>query len=152
MLFGYLFFNVYWHQHHNMKKIIFSLLLPVWFLAQAFSALAVFNPLDSGITEEINKQTQPVSQPTFNPSTNANSIFFMVSQILTVFFGLLATIFLILIVLAGYKWMMAQGNKSKIEEAQSSIRTAIIGLVIIIASYAITYWIFARLPDGQSVL
>lgn len=71
-----------------------------------------------------------------------------VANILNVFFGLLGTIFIILLVYGGYVWMTAAGNSEKVEKAQHTIRVAIIGLVIIASAYAITYFIFSRLPDS----
>jgi hypothetical protein len=54
--------------------------------------------------------------------------------------SLLGIIFIILMVLAGYNWMTASGNEQKIEEAKSTIKRAIIGLVIVLGSWAI--WTF----------
>lgn len=51
--------------------------------------------------------------------------------------SVLGVVFLILIVLAGIKWMMAQGNQDKVTEARNSIVHALIGLVIVVAAYAI---------------
>ena len=54
--------------------------------------------------------------------------------------GLLGIIFIILIVINGFKWMMAGGEEKKVEEASHAIKRAVIGLIIILASWAI--WIF----------
>lgn len=48
--------------------------------------------------------------------------------------ALLAFLFLIL---GGFQWITAGGDKAKTEEAQKKITNAIIGLVIIAAAYAI---------------
>jgi len=44
--------------------------------------------------------------------------------------------------------MMARGNDEQVKEAQNMIRRAIIGLLIIIGAYAITYFVFSYLPWG----
>ncbi|MDD5110730.1 MAG: hypothetical protein PHI63_05995 [Patescibacteria group bacterium] len=58
------------------------------------------------------------------------------------FTGLLFTI---LILYGGYRWMLARGNESEIDKAKSIIRSAIIGLIVTLASYSvwltITYFI-----------
>jgi len=59
--------------------------------------------------------------------------------------SLLGIIFLIIIVFAGYRWMTASGNEESIKKAQDMIKRAIIGLVIVIMAYAITYFVFNQL-------
>lgn len=61
--------------------------------------------------------------------------------------SLLGIIFIVLMVLAGYNWMMASGNEQKIEEAKSTIKRAIIGLVIVLGSWAIWNFILINLIE-----
>lgn len=70
------------------------------------------------------------------------------AQIIKAFLGLLATIFIILIILAGYKWMMAQGNEEQITIAKDTLKSSIIGLIIIMAAYGITVFIFELMVKG----
>lgn len=65
----------------------------------------------------------------------------IVFSIISVVLGLLATIFLILIITAGIKWMTSQGDKTKIADARKTIVAASAGLLLILASYAITIYI-----------
>ncbi len=62
-------------------------------------------------------------------------------NVVRVSLGFLAIIFVILLVIAGYKWMMAAGNEEVIKDAKSQIRTAVIGLIIILAAFGITQFI-----------
>jgi len=80
-----------------------------------------------------------------DPSSTLGEI---VASVISGFLALLGVIFIILIILGGYKWMMARGNEDQVKEATESIRRAIIGLIIIIAAYAITYFVFRYLPWG----
>lgn len=72
----------------------------------------------------------------------------VVATIIQAFLGLLGVIFVILIILAGYNWMSAAGDEEKITKAKDTIRAAIIGLIIIVAAYSITYFVLGSLPDG----
>ena len=63
------------------------------------------------------------------------------------FLGLLGMIFIVLVIVAGYNWMTAGGDESKVDKAKKLISRAIIGLIIIIAAYAITAFVFTAL-DG----
>lgn len=58
--------------------------------------------------------------------------------------SLLGIIFLIITILAGYKWMMASGNEADVEKAKDSIKRAIIGLLVTISAWAIWYFISAN--------
>ncbi len=76
----------------------------------------------------------------------------LVATIIGVILGFLALIFLVLTIMAGFKWMTAGGNDEEVKKAQTSLKNAVIGLVIVLASYAITYFIFNSLPfsGGES--
>lgn len=70
------------------------------------------------------------------PTTAAN----VVSAVLAV----VGTIFLVLTVAAGIMWMTAAGNEEKITKAKNIIVAAVIGLVITLSAYTITYFIGTR--------
>ena len=44
--------------------------------------------------------------------------------------------------------MTAGGDEAKVTKAKETLRRAIIGLMIIIAAYAITVFVFKALPAG----
>ncbi len=70
----------------------------------------------------------------------------VVATIIQAALSLLALIFLVLIIMAGFKWMNAGGNEEEVKKAQTSFKNAIIGLVIVLAAYTITYFVFNNLP------
>ena len=47
-------------------------------------------------------------------------------------------LFLLLMIYAGILWMIAGGNEQQVQKAKSLIGAAIIGLIIVLAAYAIT--------------
>lgn len=63
--------------------------------------------------------------------------------------SLVGLIFLILMVYGGYLWMTARGDESQVEKAQMIIRNAIIGLVLVLAAYAITVLVTTRLGKSS---
>ncbi len=71
-------------------------------------------------------------------------------QILTIIFSLLGILFFGLTLYAGFLWMTAQGNDSKISEAKKMLVNAIIGLIVILASYAITYFVISTIQKNNS--
>lgn len=62
--------------------------------------------------------------------------------------ALLSIVFIILMIIAGFRWMTAGGNEEDIKKASGTIRHALIGLIFILAAYAITYFVFKYLPFG----
>jgi hypothetical protein len=72
----------------------------------------------------------------------------LVGMVITTFLSLLGVIFLILIVYGGYLWFIARGDESKIEKARATITNSIIGLIIVLAAYAITYFVIDKLIAG----
>lgn len=62
---------------------------------------------------------------------------------------LVGIIFLILMVYAGYLWMTARGEEAPIENAKKIVKAALIGLVLVMSAYAITFFVVNRF-EGQS--
>jgi hypothetical protein len=75
-----------------------------------------------------------------NPDSDYD-IRIIIINIVKIFLGLLGIIFMVLMIVAGYKWMTAGGNEEKVKEAKSQIKTAIIGLVIIFMAYSIARFV-----------
>jgi len=64
------------------------------------------------------------------------------ANIIRVLLGLLGTIFVVLIVYAGFLWMTAGGNEENVKKAKGYIFNAIIGLCIVLSAYGITFFAF----------
>jgi hypothetical protein len=56
----------------------------------------------------------------------------------------------VIILLGGFKWMTAGGNEDKVGEAKKLITAGIIGLVIIVASFAIASFVLNSLMGAVS--
>lgn len=129
----------------NIKKISISLIIfSLFFSFLSFKEIraAGSSTTDSSIMQRL-ETVGSVSGPYAEADdTTASSI---VGSIVNVFLSLLGMIFIILIVLAGYNWMTAGGNQEKIGKAKSQIQTALIGLVIVLGSFAIWEFIFSKL-------
>lgn len=74
-------------------------------------------------------------------------VFSAVSRIINYGLTFLGMISLILMLYAGFTWMWARGNESNIEKAKEMLKGAIIGLIIILASYAVSYYVFTNLAS-----
>jgi len=66
----------------------------------------------------------------------------IIARIINVFLGLLGIIALLLILYGGFLWMTAGGVPERVEKAKKVLINAVIGLAIILTSWAITWFIF----------
>ena len=65
----------------------------------------------------------------------------MIVRVITYFLGFVALICIIIIIWGGVTWMTSAGEERRVSEAKARIRAAIIGLIVIMSSYAITQFI-----------
>lgn len=80
----------------------------------------------------------------FKPATT-QTLEARISSIIAVFLSFLGVIFLILMIYAGFNWMTAAGDEERITKSKETIRSAIIGLVIVIAAYGLSVFIIERI-------
>lgn len=73
-----------------------------------------------------------------NPLNGINSIEGLLVAILNIIMILMVPVIVFFIIYAGFKYVMAQGNASQVEEATRALTYAIIGGVLILAALAIT--------------
>ena len=57
--------------------------------------------------------------------------------------GLLGVLFIVLIIYGGIIWMTAAGNEESVKKATSTIKHAVIGLVIVLLAYIISIFIIS---------
>ena len=141
MLYGFIFTKSLFNKNNLfMKKIIVLVfILAVFINIQAVQASLINNT-------DIQTQAESFREGAGLASANGDaSLGGIVATLINTFIGLLAIIFIVLLVMAGYKYMTAGGNEDKTKEAIDSIRRAIIGLIIIFSAYAITYFVFNSL-------
>lgn len=68
-----------------------------------------------------------------------------ISSIISIFLSFLGVIFLILMIYAGFNWMTAAGDEERITKSKETIRAAVIGLVIVLAAYALSVFVISQI-------
>lgn len=68
-----------------------------------------------------------------------------VAELINFALSFVGVIFVIIIILAGLQWMTSGGNDEKIASAKKSLGAGIIGLIIILAAYAIAEFVVGNL-------
>ncbi|MBP9762751.1 hypothetical protein KBD34_03990 [Patescibacteria group bacterium] len=69
----------------------------------------------------------------------------IIGRIINVVLGFLGIILLFYVLWAGFKWMTAGGNTKQTDEARDMIKNAVIGMVIIVAGFAISNFVIRQL-------
>ncbi|MFA5186157.1 MAG: pilin [Patescibacteria group bacterium] len=67
------------------------------------------------------------------------------ARIINVALGFLGIVAVVIVLLGGFKWMIAGGSEEKTGEAKKLIVSGIIGLAIILSAWAITSFVISRL-------
>ncbi len=73
-----------------------------------------------------------------------------IADIINVLMGLLGIIAVVMILIGGFKWMTAGGNEDKVGEAKKFIIQGIVGLVIILSSWAIARFVLTQLQTATT--
>lgn len=72
----------------------------------------------------------------------------MISKVITTALTFVGVIFLVLAIYGGYIWMIARGNEQEVEKAKNTLIAAVIGLVIVIAAYAVSWFVINSLSGA----
>lgn len=81
-------------------------------------------------------------------SIKAESLPTTIGNIIGIILSFLGVIFLILMIYGGFTWMTARGNEQQITKAKGIIFNAMIGLVVVLAAYAITAYFGSEIVDA----
>ena len=79
----------------------------------------------------------------------------IVANVIKVLLSLMGTIFTVLILIGGFKFLTAHGDEEKAKDGQKIIRGAIIGFIVVLVAYSITVFVasnFSRavIQGGQA--
>ncbi len=74
-----------------------------------------------------------------------------VGRLIKVALSLVGTVFLVLTIYAGILWMTAQGNEEQVTKAQGIIKTATIGLMVVIGAYGLTVFVLLGITTASGV-
>lgn len=77
----------------------------------------------------------------YETGSSAPTVEGYISKIITIVLSLLGVIFLGLMIYAGLIWMTAQGNEARVSKSKELITEAIIGLLVVLAAYAISIFV-----------
>jgi hypothetical protein len=120
-------------KHLIAFAIMALLVLPIFAipaLAQSdTNALFGVNQVDNGLNNSLVKG---------DPRT-------IIARIINFALGFLGVIAVVIIIYGGFKWMTAAGNEDQVSEAKKLLGAGVVGLVIILAAWAIATFIIGQI-------
>ncbi len=139
-----------------MKKILFSFVLSIIFIAVSSISMVsaepcpATGPKPAGCTTSTPSTNTPStstgstncsydknSTQLCNPISGANDLNSLIIKGLRFALGLIGTVAVLMIVIAGFKMVASQGNESQVKSAKATITWSIIGLVVAFLAYSI---------------
>lgn len=73
-----------------------------------------------------------------------------IGQIINAALGFLGVVAIIIVLMGGFKYMVAGGSDEKVQEARKWIISGVIGLAIILSAYAITTFVIEQLVSATT--
>jgi len=80
-------------------------------------------------------------QAGYDISENRTTVEDIISNAIYIVLGFLGILFMGFIMYGGIIWMTADGNEQKVKKANDTIMSSLFGLIIILAAYALTYFL-----------
>lgn len=127
---------------NRYKKIIFS-------LAAIFFILLPQVSLAQGLKDAFGSGS-PLSDVKTRAGYSDEDIGSVSGRIINTALTMVGIVFLLLMVYAGYLWMTAQGDETKVDKALNIVKGTVIGLVLVMSAYAITVFVTAGLNPASS--
>jgi len=122
------------------KKYFLSFLFLSSLIVLQFNMFPAIKPVSADNTL-LNNQALLKDSTANNYGSNPKDIKVIVLDMLKTLLQFIAIILVILIIVAGFKYMTSQGNETKTKEAIGQIKALAIGLFIILASWGIARYI-----------
>ena len=124
-----------------LKGLVISLAL----FAAPVAAFAQVSAIRSGVNSAAG-----AARLTQTNCTGTTCVIDIISRVVTVAVQFSGVLLLCYFLYAGFLWMTASGEPKNVQEAQSMIKNAIIGLVLITVSFAIANFVLDQLSNVLS--
>ena len=144
-------------QSRYIQGIMFLIGLSVFAVANIHPTLAINAADKSGklgleaAANEVNKDQKLIVKDTSDP--NRPAVVTLIGNVIATGLSFIAIIFFILMLYGGLLWMTARGHEDQITQALKTIEAAIIGIIIVVGSYALTTYVLnsAKVADTPAI-
>lgn len=126
----------------RLRALLLCMLLGALFVQAPTPALA-----DFGLEETAKEITKEV--PGFYKEGTEGTLAARIGNIIAAALTLIGVVFFGLVLYGGVLWMTARGNQDQASKALKTVFAAIIGIIIVLAAYAITSFVFDSVGPGK---
>lgn len=124
-----------------MKRVLSAIFIII--------ALLIIVPYaNAGLQDAFTKTLPSVAEKGGYVTNGEISVESSISKIINGVLSLIGLVFVVLIIYSGIIWMTAGGQEKKVEEAKGTIKQSIIGLIVVLGAYALSYFIVNALSSG----
>lgn len=115
-----------------IKKVLLLLFLIIILIPSQIQAVDSKSPATAGLENTAKEGYGALPE---------SSIPTVIGRVVGVALSFIGIIFFVLMIYAGFMWMLARGNETEVQKAKSLIEAAVVGLIIVLSAYAITSFI-----------
>lgn len=130
-----------------MKRLAASLLLTLSLLCTVVAPVHFARAYDLNFDPTTGTTTTPLKTYSKLGSADPAYIVFTIVNTALLFLGMVTVI---LIIVAGFMWLLAGGAEEPITKAKAILKGAIIGLVIVMASYGLAQYLFTAIQQATT--
>lgn len=133
-----------------MKKLLAKKIISAIFILSIFLFTGVAGQVAKAENlKDAFKMSGTVASESGYRDTDLNTV---IGNIIMTVLSLMGVVAVAFIIYAGAIWMTAAGNEQKAEKAQSVLKRSVIGLIIILCAYTITYFVINMFGSQVSIL
>ncbi len=129
-------------------QIFADIFLLAMLVSVNFSSAAVTGLIKNNVVTNIGNDAQTLGNAAGYEAATGDSALFLIQTVINIFLSVIGVLLLAYLLYAGYNWMTAQGEEEKVERAKDTIKRAIMGIIIIVAAYAISVFVMSRIEQG----
>lgn len=96
----------------------------------------------------LDRVSEVYGQPGLQNDDTRGILLVRIARIASIFLSFLGLLMVILIIYGGFLWLTARGNEQQVDDAKHTIRSAIIGGIIILAAYTITGFVLYNVGNA----
>lgn len=126
---------------NSIQKLFSFFFFPLTLL---FFPALTFAQTQSGVTDKILKNLGSAAQSPFGAEASGESsvsIGVLVGRLLEAVLGFTGIIALVILIYGGFLWLTARGNEDQVTSAKKYIQNAVIGIIIIVSAFSLTYYL-----------
>jgi hypothetical protein len=78
-------------------------------------------------------------------------IFEIIGNVINVVLSFVGILFFIQLFMAGFRWMMSGGNEEVVKEAKDTIKTSVIGIVVVLSAFVVTNFVLNQIEQVNTI-